>query len=314
MKKLLLVDRASHGDLPIYVDAIRHAQVPIEIVTADNRAEALGRAGDCSILAILDPYIDQSLVDAMPQLEWIHALTSGTNRIASLSYAHKPLVTSSAGIHGPQMAELTLLHMLSAARAFPKMLANAQAARWERWPQTMLSGRRVLILGVGKIAEALAHRCKAFEMTVVGMSSRAEAPGFDQMVSRGNVAGEAGHADFVVVLLPYNAENHLFVDEQFLRQMKPGAILVGVSRGLVIDEPAMLRALQSGHLRHAGLDVFAVEPLPPDSPLWSAPAVTVTPHIGGMSDRYAQQAVPIFLHNLRAFLAGQPANLLNRVD
>src|SRR5580693_7332776 len=127
MRKLLLVDLLCHGDLQVYADAIRQAQLPVEVVTADTRPEALSRGRDCSILVILDPAIDQSLIDAMSQLEWIHALTSGTNRVTSLHYAQRPLVTSSAGIHGPQMAELTLLHMLSAARSFPKMLTNAAA-------------------------------------------------------------------------------------------------------------------------------------------------------------------------------------------
>jgi D-2-hydroxyacid dehydrogenase (NADP+) len=315
MSKLILVDLLSHGDLQVYVDAIRAQKLPLETATADTHAEALAKASDCSILAILDPAIDQSLVDHMPQLEWIHALTSGTNRIASLNYVRRPLITNSSGIHGPQMAELTLLHMLSAARDFPKMLDNAKSGRWQRWPQILLSGKRVLMLGVGKIAESLALRCKALEMTVVGMSgSRTEAPGFDRIVAREQVLTEAQQADFVVVLLPYDRANHLFVNEAFIQQMKPGSILIGMSRGLVVDEPALLRALDGGHLRHAGLDVFAIEPLPADSPLWSAPHITVTPHVGGMSDRYAQQALPILLHNLRAFLDRRPADLMNVVD
>jgi D-2-hydroxyacid dehydrogenase (NADP+) len=311
--RLLLVDLLSHGDLQVYVDGIHQAHLPVGVETADSRPEACSKGQECSILAILDPAIDQALVDHMPQLEWIHALTSGTDRITGLTYAHRPLISSSAGIHGPQMSELTLLHMLSAAREFPKMLANAQCGRWQRWPQMMLAGRRVLILGVGKIAEALALRCKALDMSVVGMSSRTAAPGFDRIVSRERVAPEAAQADFVVVLLPYDSANHLFVNEAFLRQMKQGAILISVSRGMTVDEPALLRALESGHLRHAGLDVFAAEPLPADSPLWRSPQVTVTPHVGGMSDRYAQQALPVLLKNLAAFLDGRRTEMLNIV-
>lgn len=313
-KGLLLVDLFSHGDLQVYVDAIRGEKLALQVETADTRPDALTKARDCSILAILDPAIDQTLIDHMPRLEWIHALTSGTNRITSLRYARRPLISNSSGIHGPQMAELTLLHMLSAARDFPKMLVNAAAARWQRWPQMLLAGKRVLILGVGKIAEALAVRCTALEMTVVGMSgSRTEAPGFECIVPREQVRMQAREADFVVVLLPYDPANHLFVNEAFLQQMKQGAILIGVSRGQVVDEQALLRALESGHLRHAGLDVFAVEPLPANSPLWKSPHLTLTPHVGGMSDRYALQALPILLHNLKAFLGGQPGEMLNRV-
>jgi phosphoglycerate dehydrogenase-like enzyme len=178
----------------------------------------------------------------------------------------------------------------------------------------MLAGRSVLILGVGFIAEALAARCKSFEMTVIGMSaSRTEAPGFDSIVSRTQMDTPLASADFVVVLLPYNADNHLFVDQAFMQRMKRGSILINVSRGSIVDEEALLRLVGTGHIRHAGLDVFATEPLPSGSALWSAPGITVTPHVGGMSDRYAKQALPLLLGNLAAFLTGRPSDMSNIV-
>jgi D-2-hydroxyacid dehydrogenase (NADP+) len=315
-KRLLIADLLGHNDLDRYVNAVRSQQPDVDIEAAATRVEALARAADCSILVIGDPVMDQSFVDRMPRLEWIHTLTSGTNRTTGLRYPDKrPLITSSRGMHGPQMSELTMLHMLSAARQFPKMLDNAKAHRWQRWPQMILAGRTVLMLGVGAIAEALAPRCKSFEMTVVGMSgSRSTAPGFDRIVTRQDVGAELVNADFVVVLLPYDAENHLFVNEPFLNRIKHGAILINMSRGSVVDEAALLQALESGHLQHAGLDVFATEPLPADSPLWESRHVTVTPHVGGMSDRYAEQALPILLTNLAAFLAGRLSEMKNVVS
>jgi phosphoglycerate dehydrogenase-like enzyme len=312
---VLIADLLSHNDLDRYVTAVRGRLPQVEIEAAASRADVLARAPRCSILVIGDPAIDQSFIDCMPQLEWIHSLTSGTNRTMALRFARRrPLITSSRGMHGPQMSELTLLHMLSAARQFPRMLDNARAHRWQRWPQVILAGRTVLLLGVGSIAEALAPRCKSFEMRVVGMSSaRREVPGFDRIVLRTEVAAELVDADFVVVLLPYNAENHLFVNADFLGRMKAGAILISMSRGSIVDETALLQALGSGHIRHAGLDVFATEPLPADSPLWESPRVTLTPHVGGMSDRYAEQALPILLKNLAAFLAGRVSDMQNIV-
>jgi phosphoglycerate dehydrogenase-like enzyme len=312
---VLIADLLSHDDLDRYVTAIRVRLPQVEIEAAASGSDVLARAPRCSILVIGDPAIDQSFIDCMPQLEWIHALTSGTNRTTALRFAGKrPLITSSRGMHGPQMSELTLLHMLSAARQFPRMLDNARAHRWQRWPQVILAGRTVLLLGVGSIAEALAPRCKSFEMRVVGMSgSRREVAGFDRIVLRTEVDAELVNADFVVVLLPHNAENHMFVNADFLQRMKAGAILISVSRGSIVDETALLQALGSGHIRHAGLDVFATEPLPPDSPLWESPRVTLTPHVGGMSDRYAEQALPILLKNLAAFLAGRVSDMVNIV-
>ena len=178
----------------------------------------------------------------------------------------------------------------------------------------MLLGKTVVIVGVGTIAEALALRCKAFGMTVHGVSARPQRPEhFDGLHAYGRLAYAATLADFLVLLVPLSAATEKLVDARVIAAMKPGAYLINVARGGVLDETALLQALRGRHLAGAALDVFRTTPLPAEHPLWREPRVVLTPHIGGMSDIYFEQAYPVVRDNLRLFLDGRPEALINVV-
>jgi len=251
----------------------------------------------------------------MPRLRWVQALTTGVDHLLGLpSLRPEMLVTNARGIHGPQMSEMAFLHMISLLRDFPGMLANQRARRWERWPQRLLLGKTAVLLGIGAISEELALRCKAFAMRVVGVSdARTEAPGFDAVLPRARLREAAAEADALVVMVPLTDGTRRMVDRGVLEAMKPSAILINLARGPVVDEVALVEALRAGRIAGAGLDVFEVEPLPPESPLWDMPNVIVTPRVGGMSDVYAQQALPLLEENIRAFLSGDATRLRNLV-
>jgi phosphoglycerate dehydrogenase-like enzyme len=301
-------------DAAIYSAAIRQADLAAHVITAPDAAAALGVAAEADCLAILAPSMTQALVDAMPRLRWIQALTTGTDTIDRLKLPDGIHVTSARGIHGPQMSELAFLFMLSLARDFPRMLHNQQAATWQRWPQPLLMGRTAVLVGVGTISEMLAARCQAFGMRVLGVSSgRSAAPGFDAILPREALAKVAAEADFLIVLAPYSEETHHMVDARVLACMRPTAFLINIARGGVVDEAALIDALRAGRIAGAGLDVFAAEPLPAQSPLWGLPNVVLTPHIGGMSDFYATQAAPVLVENLRHYLEGTPERMRNIV-
>jgi D-2-hydroxyacid dehydrogenase (NADP+) len=152
----------------------------------------------------------------------------------------------------------------------------------------------------------LAIRCAAFGMRVIGVSaSRTEAPGFDAIMPQAQIAQAAGLADFLVLLLPYTPRSHHLVDATVLAAMQPHAMLINLARGGVVDEPALIAALAEHRIAGAGLDVFEVEPLPQESPLWAMDNVMITPHIGGMSDTYARQVSPLLIDNIVNFAAGR---------
>lgn len=312
-KAILIYDPDSPDHVRTYAAAIAREFPGLPIHATSDRREALANSpGKTAIIAkAQDVYAEY--VAAMPGLDWIQALTTGIDPLRTLKLASTVTITSTRGMHAPQMAELTFLLMLSLSRNVPRIFANQREARWERWGQHLLFGKTVAIVGVGSISEALALRCQAFGMKVLGISSRASAEGFDELHPREQLPAVAARADFLVLLVPYTPETHHLVNAAVLKAMKPTGFLVNVARGNVVDEAALVGALQRREIAGAGLDVFATEPLPQTSPLWALDNAVITPHIGGLSDIYAEQALPVILANIRAYLAGDPSAMQNRV-
>jgi phosphoglycerate dehydrogenase-like enzyme len=204
--------------------------------------------------------------------------------------------------------------MISLSRRFPRMQANQRAHVWERWPQQILLGKTAVIAGIGPIAEDLATRCKAFGLTTIGISdARKEAVGFDQLLPRARITEACGRADFLVILVPLTDQTRGMINATVLSALKPTSIVINLARGPIIDEGALVEALQSGKIGGAGLDVFENEPLPSASPLWDMPNVIITPRIGGMSDEYPRQVLPVVVHNLSAFARGARDEMINVV-
>jgi phosphoglycerate dehydrogenase-like enzyme len=148
-----------------------------------------------------------------------------------------------------------------------------------------------------------------FGMRVAGVTSRAAVPSFDTLYPRSRIAEAAHEADFLIVLAPYTRENHHLVDAKVIAAMNPEGVLINIARGGVVDEAALRQALNEGRIAGAGLDVFQQEPLPPESPLWDTPNVIITSHVGGMSETYAEQVMPLLADNLRAFAEGKPERM-----
>jgi D-2-hydroxyacid dehydrogenase (NADP+) len=212
------------------------------------------------------------------------------------------------------MSELCFMHMLILLRDYPQMARNQAAALWERKPQRLLHGKTVGIVGVGAISMELAARCKVFGMRVIGVSdSLKQADGFAEVLPRAQLHAVAARVDFLVVLVPYSATTHHIINANTLNSLRPDSYLINIARGAVVDEAALVDVLRQRRIAGAGLDVFATEPLPASSPLWSLPNVIITPHVGGLSDQYAEQLTPLLLHNLRCYVSGDWAAMQNRV-
>lgn len=309
--RILIMDRGVHLD----PDAVRRECPSMTFDVACNVSEALKICAPAEVLLAMAHDLSDALLTQMPRLRYICALSAGTDRLESLTALKTDVrVTSARGIHGPQMSELAFLSMISLSRDFSRMQRNQQNRVWERWPQKLLYGKTAVIAGIGPIAEDLAARCVAFGMRVIGISdARASAPNFDKMFPRAQLQEAAGLADFLIVLVPLSAKTHHMIDEGVLAAMKPGGILINLARGPVVDEQALIHALRGGKLGGAGLDVFEAEPLPADSPLWDMPNVIVTPRIGGQSDVYGAQVLPLVVHNLHCFAQGRLIDMKNIV-
>lgn len=280
---------------------------------AHNEQEALAVCENSTVIAAMAHAIPASVVNKMPSLHWIQALTTGTDHLLTLTLPKDIVVTSARGIHGPQMSEIAFLYMLSHFRDIRRFLKNQAQSIWEGRPQKLLWGKTVAILGVGAISEELALRCKAFGMRVIGVSSRTGVANFDKMVPRERINEAVAEADVIVVLVPYSPATHHMVDRSVLEAMKPDAMLINIARGKVIDEPVLAEFLAQKRISGAGLDVFETEPLPSGSPLWAMENVIVTPRVGGHSDVYAQQTMPVVRENIAIYMAGRLNDMRNIV-
>jgi phosphoglycerate dehydrogenase-like enzyme len=291
----------------------RFPQLTINVV--GHHSDVDPYIADVDILLCFSPPMADHVVRDAPKLKWIQALGTGVDNIVDLpSLGKEVLVTNVRGIHGAPVSEATIAFMLSLARDMPRSVRAQEQSKWERWPSALLAGKTVGILGVGLIAEYLAPICKTFGMTVVGISgSPRETRHFDRMAHRNDLTEVAGDLDFLVVLTPLSAETRNIVGEKVFAAMKPTAYLVNVARGGVVDEPALIAALEAGKIAGAGLDVFSQEPLPSDNPLWKTKNLTIFSHLGGYSQGYEDRAMTTIVGNMSKFLAGDLKSMINIV-
>lgn len=289
-------------------------------VRADSDAETIQRipGADVAFGARLTP----EHLAAARRLRWIHSPAAGVgNMLFPEMVAASVEMTNSRGTSSGTIAEHVMAVTLALLRDLP-LAWRRQAAR--TWAQDefdagasirSLREARVLIVGLGSIGGEAARLAAAFGAYVVGIRRRAEGQppaGVAAVVTPARLHHELALADVVVVAAPHTPATVHLIGARELAMMKDDAVLVNVSRGHLIDEAALVRALETGRLRGAALDVFEHEPLASDSPLWAREDVLVTPHVSGFHAEYWRDAVALFADNLRRFAAGQP--LTNPVD
>jgi phosphoglycerate dehydrogenase-like enzyme len=260
---------------------------------------------------------DDAIYAAAKQLKWVQALGTGVDGVTDQPSLKKDVaVTNIRGIHGAPVSEAAIMGMLAVSRHLSFSIHAQDKHSWARpVAPRLIDGKVAGIYGIGLIAEELAPRLKALGMTVIGFTStKRDLPGFDRMHLRSELMQYIGEIDHLVLLVPYSDETHHVIDARVFAAMKPTSYLINVARGGVVDEDAMIKALESGQIAGAALDVFQTEPLPPDSPLWTTKNVIVTPHLGGFCDVYAERAMPTILHNMDCFLRGDMNGMINRVQ
>ena len=260
---------------------------------------------------------------ANPALGWVHTMAAGGG--SQLRAAQVPperlgtlAVTTSAGVHGFALAEFALLGVLAGLKEVPRWMADKASRHWpERAPVRQLYGATVLVLGTGGIGARVAEVFAACGAIVWGVARHpaAPTPPFARIVQAAALADALPYVDALVCALPGTDATHHLVDERVLSSLPPGAVVVNVGRGSVIDENALVGALRTGQVGFAALDVFETEPLPADSPLWGEPRVLVSPHTAALDTAEEQRIADLFLENLRRRRAGVPMrNLVDTVE
>jgi phosphoglycerate dehydrogenase-like enzyme len=267
----------------------------------------------------VDPAALALVVRANPLLRWVHTMAAGGGgqvRAAQLTADElaRVVFTTSAGVHGDALAEFAVFGVFAGAKHLTRLLEQQRERVWSgRWMMSQVADQTVLVLGLGGIGAAVAAKLSALGVTVIGTSrSGALVPGVARTIHPDAVAEVLPHVDAVVTTLPGTDATHHLVGREFLSVLKPGATVVNVGRGTVIDEQALLEALDAGVVGFAALDVFEVEPLPETSPLWAHRRVLVSPHTAALDAREDRRIAELFADNATRFLDGQP--LRNVVD
>jgi len=311
---MILIDEPERSALGL--EALAQAAPGVTVTTAGNVAEALATIGECDVLVTLPQHLGNRSADlfaAARKLRWVQLVSTGSDKVREHLVGTEVMLTSARGLHGHQMSEAAVSAMLGLARDAKRLHRNQALGRWERFPARVLAGKTAAILGLGVIAEALAPILKALGMRVIGYSGTARTvDGIDEVRARTGLAETVGDIDYLVLLAPLSPETAGLVGTAVFNAMKPTAYLINIARGGIVDEPALLAALDAGDIAGAALDVFAAEPLPADSPWWSHDKVIVTPHVGGIHDGYAADVLALASDNLRRFLGGEA--LRNRVE
>jgi phosphoglycerate dehydrogenase-like enzyme len=257
---------------------------------------------------------------SMQRLRWVQTVSAGVDRMDFEELRRRGIpLTNSSGIHANNIAEHIMSLMLAFARKLPYLVREQEQHRWSsevgRISSFEITGQTLLVLGLGKIGEQLAVRGKGMQMRVIATRRRIEIDResvADEVFPLSALAERIGEADHVAITLPLTRDTEGLFSAALIEKMKPGAYLYNIGRGSIIDQDALIKALQSGRLGGAGLDVTTPEPLPADSPLWDLDNVIITPHTSGSSPKLMERAVALWIDNLKRFLAGEP--LRNVVD
>ena len=290
------------------------ARAEVRYTDASGLADAIG---DAQALFLWD-FFSSAVRDAWPQarqLEWIHVAAAGVDTLMFDELAESDvIVTNAKGVFDRPIAEFVLASILAVAKDLHRS-HDLQAIRvWEHRETRTVAGETVLVVGTGSIGREIARLLRAVGMDVrgAGRTARGIDPDFVSVVPSANLADHVGLADHVVVVAPLTDATRNLVDDSVLAAMKSSAHLINVGRGPIVDEAALVAALETGEIAAATLDVFQTEPLPADHPLWTTPGVVITPHMSGDAVGWTDTLAHQFVDNALRWLDGAP--LVNVVD
>lgn len=319
-KPTLLIILRSHERIRTqYYTGIAQTFPELNVNIVSTVADADPYLADADIIVTHGPHLEDKADHVFanaPKLKWVQGIGTGVDNIADRpALRDDVIVTNIHGVHGAPMSEAAMLLMLALSRKLPRSLENKSQHKWDNWPSRLLSEKTVGILGMGSIAEAMAPRFKAFNMTVLGITSAVrEVVGFDRVYDKSKLIEVMRELDYFIVLTPYNPQTHHIIDAKVLGAMGPDSYLINLARGGVVDETALLSALRSKQIAGAALDVFAQEPLKPDNPLWDLDNVIITCHQAATHDNSARNNLPTIQENIRRFLTNDLRNMKNVIN
>ncbi len=316
MKPTVLV-LSPKGDpyLPM-LDAIRDRADLIVGDSAASLADTAPRA-DALLAWVLNRAEVEAVFPLAARLRWMHLRWAGLDSFLFPALVDSDVtLTNSRGVYSQSLGEFVIASALFFAKDIPRLLRSQAARRWEPFTMLEIRGATMGIVGYGDIGRACASRAHALGMRVLAQRRRPERSLDDPFITKTfgpeRLLEMLRQCDYVVAAAPLTPETRSLIGDAEFAAMKPTAVLINVGRGPVVDEPALIRALQAGTIRGAALDVVTQEPLPPDSPLYTLENVLVSPHCADNTPTWNEEAMQFFLANFERFVSGEP--LRNIVD
>jgi len=292
---------------------VRAVSEALVVTKASNREEGQSRAAEAEV--ILAGHWSEELWRAAPQLRWVQSWGAGVEWMLTPDFVASPVIlTNAQGIYATPIAEHVFAFLLHFARGLDRHVCHQPEHRWQHAGVVELRGSTLGIIGLGGIGAEVARLAKGFGMRVIAVRRHPDrpSPSADEVRGPEALLWLLGESDFVALCAALTPSTRELLGEAELQCMRPSAYLVNIGRGRLIAEEALVEALRERRIAGAGLDVFAQEPLPPDSPLWDLPNVLITPHNAGNSPHSHARLLTLFCGNLRKYLAGE--ELLNVVD
>ena len=286
----------------------------------EEEEEFVAMLGEAEVLYDFPRGHTRDLTRVAPNLRWVQASMAGAGEIAQKAGLLETdvVVTTASGVYSSPLAEFVLMGMLQHAKNLNRLRRDKAEKAWRQTHTGTLEGATLCIVGTGNIGREISRMARPFGMRVLGVKRtvREDDPArehADELYTTDQMHEALGEADYVAATLPGTPETLHLIDEQAIRSMKKGAYFANVGRGAVVDEGALVAALEDGHLSGAALDVFEVEPLPAESPLWDLENVIISPHATDMVPSLINpRQTDLFCENLRRYLADEP--LVNVLD
>jgi len=296
------------------IERIEQAFPDVEILRVDKAEDIAANIKGVDVIVtsnrIYSPAVGRDICTHGTSLRWMQFTTSGIDNALKGGVPSGIPVTNGGGMHAHSVAAHGMTLLLAVMRRLNDCMAARPQRRWIRdevhASLSTTRGKTMALIGLGSIGQDIARKAKTFDMKVIAISRQPRADNVDEIRPREQLHATLAEADVVMVATAYDATTHHMIDAAAFAAMKPGAILVNIARGALVDEPALIAALQKGPLGAAGIDVTEAEPLPADSPLWDMKNVVLTPHTAGAGADNNDALFDVISRNLKLFMAGKP--------
>jgi phosphoglycerate dehydrogenase-like enzyme len=291
----------------------------IDVTITNDETEVRAKAPEAQVVlnGTFTPRMLSIAVPLATKMQWMHSLWTGVDNVMSQEVIASPVPLSNGrGVFRVSLAEWTIGAMLHFSYKMRRMIRQQEASVWETFTTEEIQGRTLGVVGYGGIGRAAAERARAFGMKVLALRRRPELFGDDPLVDQtfdnAHINELLAASDYVMVAAPLTPETRGLIGAAQIAAMKPNAVIINVGRGAIIDEAALIDALENDRIRGAALDVFTVEPLPPGHPFYRLKNVLLSPHTADHVEDFVHLAAECFLENMKLYRAGQP--LQNIVD